>query len=198
MPELLDVVLAQRACRSFTAEDVPDELVLRCLQAATHAPSAENSQPWEFVVVRDAARRAAIGRLMAAVWTGGGRAASQDRLTPGLLADVEQGATGGVAGAPVLVVVCGSTAVALASTLPASVFPAVQNLLLAAASLGLGSALTTLAVLPRGELRELLELPAHVEPMAVVPLGWPSRPLGPPRRDPAASKAHREVFGATW
>jgi nitroreductase len=98
----------------------------------------------------------------------------------------------------VLVVVCGSTERAFASTLAASVFPATQNLLLAAAALGLGSAMTTLAVHRRSELRALLELPEAVEPMAVIPLGWPAKPLGPPRREPAASKTHREVFGAPW
>lgn len=198
MPELFDVVLGQRACRSFRDEQVPDELVLRCLEAATHAPSAENTQPWEFVVVRSAERRAAIGSLMATTWSGGARAISVDRLSPGLLADVERGAQGGIAAAPVLVVVCGSTARAFAATLASSVYPATQNLLLAAAALGLGSAMTTLAVQRRGELRELLGVPEHVEPMAVVPLGWPSRPLGPPRREPAAAKAHREVFGTGW
>lgn len=198
MPDLFDVVLGQRACRSFRDEDVPDELVLRCLQAATHAPSAENTQPWEFVVVRAQERRAAIGELMASMWAGGARAVSADRLTPALLEDVERGAAGGIAAAPVLVVVCGSTARAFPATLPSSVFPATQNLLLAAAALGLGSAMTTLAVQRRADLRALLELPEHVEPMAVVPLGWPARPLGPPRREPASAKAHREVFGTAW
>jgi nitroreductase len=198
VPELFEVVLGQRACRSFRDEDVPDELVLRCIEAATHAPSAENTQPWEFVVVRSAERRAAIGALMATTWDGGARAISVDRLPPELLADVERGAQGGIAAAPVLVVVCGSTARAFAATLPSSVYPATQNLLLAAAALGLGSAMTTLAVQRRDELRELLALPEHVAPMAVVPLGWPVRPLGPPRREPAASKAHREVFGTAW
>jgi nitroreductase len=198
VPDLFDVVLRQRACRSFRDEDVPDDLVLRCLQAATHAPSAENTQPWEFVVVRDPQRRAAVGELMASTWAGGARAMSEDRLAPALLADVEQGAQGGIAGAPVLVVVCGSSQRAFASTLPASVFPATQNLLLAAAALGLGSAMTTLAVHRGDELRSLLALPEHVTPMSIVPLGWPAKPLGPPRREAAATKAHREVFGTAW
>jgi len=198
VPDLFEVVLGQRACRSFRDDDVSDELVLRCLEAATHAPSAENTQPWEFVVVRSAKQRAAIGGLMSSTWVGGARAVSAARLEPGLLADVEQGAQGGIAAAPVLVVVCGSSVRAFASTLPASVYPATQNLLLAAAALGLGSAMTTLAVHRRPELTALLSLPEHVEPMAVVPLGWPARPLGPPRREPASAKAHREVFGAGW
>jgi nitroreductase len=82
--------------------------------------------------------------------------------------------------------------------LPASIFPAVQNLLLAATALGLGSALTTLPVAFGDELRASLTLPTAVHPLAVVPLGWPAHPLRPPRRRPVSEKAHREHYGAGW
>ena len=146
--------------------------------AATHAPSAENSQPFVFIVVRDPALRSAIGGIAARVWEGGARALETGRLTPALLDEVDRGARGGVAGAPVLVVVCGDARLTFAPTLGASVFPAVQNLLLAAHALGLGSALTTLPVLGGNELSELLGLPDEVEPLAVVPLGHPARHSG--------------------
>jgi nitroreductase len=103
-----------------------------------------------------------------------------------------------VAAAPVLVVACGDTRLGLAVTLPASIFPAIQNLLLAATALGLGSALTTLPVAFGDELRTALTLPPPVQPLAVVPLGWPARALGPPRRQPVSEKAHRERYGASW
>ena len=61
MTSFFDVVTSQRACRSFSDRAVTDDEIAQVLTAATHAPSAENKQPWEFVVVRDAARRAAIG-----------------------------------------------------------------------------------------------------------------------------------------
>ena len=198
MPGFFDVVLGQRACRQFSDEPVDDALVERCIEAATHAPSAENRQPWEFVVVRDAERRSAIGTLTRDAWRGGGRAHSEDRLPPKLLAEVDAGAEGGVAGAPVLVVVCGNSETGMAVTLPSSVYPAVQNLLLAAGALGLGSALTTLALLQEDEFRTLLALPPSVRPMAVVPIGWPAAPLGPPRRLPVSERTHREVFGRPW
>jgi nitroreductase len=192
---LFDVVLAQRACRRFSDRPVDDDLVERCLEAATHAPSAENTQPWAFVVVRSEAGRRAIGELNRDVWRAAGRAHSEGRLSAGLFAEVDEGAEGGLVDAPVVVVVCGDAGRGLRTTLPASVFPAVQNLLLAATALGLGSAMTTLA-LQRGEaLRALLGLPEDVVPMAIVPLGWPARPLGPPRREPVATKAHRETWG---
>ena len=90
---------------------------------------------------------------------------------------------------------CGNAEDALEVTLPASVFPAVQNLLLAATALGLGSALTTLALQRAAEVRSLLGLPAHVRPMAIVPLGWPSAPVGPPRRRPP--RIHHDRYGGT-
>jgi nitroreductase len=198
MAEFFAVALSQRACRSFTADAVSDELVERCLEAATHAPSAENRQPWVFIVVRDPDQRAAIGELTRRAWREAGRRHSEGRLTPGLLADVEHGAEGGVAAAPVLVVVCGDSRLGLETTLPSSVYLAVQNLLLAATAVGLGSAMTTLTVAFAGELRGLLHLPGEVRPMAVVPLGWPARRLGSPRRAPVRERAHLDRYGHPW
>jgi nitroreductase len=196
--DLFAVVGRQRACREFRPDPVEDDLVERCLEAATLAPSAENRQPWVFVVVRNTELRGVIADLTRRAWRGGGRQHSEPRLSSGLLADVERGAEGGVAAAPVLIVVCGDTRLGLEATLPASIFPAVQNLLLAATALGLGSALTTLPVAFGDELRASLTLPTAVHPLAVVPLGWPARPLGPPRRRPVSEKAHREGYGAGW
>jgi len=196
--DIFDVVHRQRACRNFGDDPVDDDLVAKVLDAATFAPSAENRQPWVFVVVRDEQRRSAIGALTRQAWEGGGRAHSEGRLSPGLLADVETGAQGGVAGAPVLVVVCGDTRLGDRRVIEASVFPAIQNLLLAATSLGLGSSLTTLPLVFGGELAAIVELPTEVLPMAVIPLGWPARPMSPPRRLPVAEKAHRETFGTPW
>jgi nitroreductase len=193
-----ELVRSQRACRSFTDDAVPDELVERVLEAATFAPSAENRQPWVFVVVRDPAIRDRIGELTRAAWEAGGRAFAERRLDASLLADVDRGATGGISAAPVLVVVGADLERGLEATVASSIFPAVQNLLLAAGALGLGSALTTLTTAHAGELRALLVLPDHVQPVAVVPLGHPAKPLGPPRREPVSEHAHRDRFGQRW
>jgi len=196
--DLFAVVTRQRACREFAADPVTDDDLAPLLEAATHAPSAENRQPWEFVIVRDAAARATIGELTRRAWEAHGRAFSETRLSPGLLADVDRGATGGIAGAPVHVVVCADLERGLEVTVGSSIFPAIQNLLLAATAVGLGSALTTLTTAFAGELTALLALPSHVVPVAVVPLGWPARPLGKPRRAPFAEHTHREQYGEGW
>jgi len=197
-PSFFEVVRAQRACRSFRDEPVADDLIERVLEAATFAPSAENSQPWVFVVVSDAATREHIGALTRRLWEEGGRAHSEGRLAPQLFADVERGATGGVSAAPVVVVVGADTTRCHPATVASSTFPAVQNLLLAANAIGLGSALTTLTAALAADLRAIVGLPEHVEPVAVVPLGWPARTLGPPRREPVAEHAHRQRYGASW
>ena len=189
MPEFFDVVLGQRAYRSLRPDAVPDELVTRVLEAATHAPSAENHQPWEFVVVRDEATRTAIGRLTQELWEAAGREHSRG-LPPAFFAAVDAWATGGLAAAPVHVVVCGDTTRCPEPQLPSSIYPAVQNLLLAAGALGLGSLMSTLPVVNRAAFSPLLGLPDHVVAMALVPLGWPVRALGPARREPVAGHTH--------
>jgi nitroreductase len=198
MTSFFEVVASQRACRAFSELAVSDDEVAQLLTAATYAPSAENKQPWEFVVVRDQARRAVIGELTKRAWESAGRAFSEQRLSPKMLADVDHGAMGGIAAAPVQIIVGADVQRGLEATVSSSIFPAVQNLLLAATAMGLGSALTTIATGYRAELQELLALPDHVWPMAVVPIGRPARPLGRPRRDDFATHTHRERYGDTW
>ena len=197
-PDFFSIVRTQRAHRAFITAAVPDELVERVLEAATYAPSAENLQPWVFIVVRDADARARIGELNRQAWEGGGREFSRPRLSPEVFAKVEAGATGGIANAPVLVVVCGDVSRCVEAVLESSVWPAVQNLLLAAHALGLGSALTTITTVFGDELRSLLALPDDVRPLGVVPLGWPAKQLGPPRRSPVAEKTFRDLYDTPW
>jgi nitroreductase len=196
--DFFGVVARQRAYRAFADDDVDDALIARLLTAATYAPSAENRQPWEFVVVRDAAVRGRIGVISRRAWEQHGRAFSETRLSPAMLADVDRGATGGVADAPVNIVVCADVQRGLEATISSSIFPAVQNLLLAATALGLGSALTTITAGFRAEMQEILGLPEHVRPVALVPVGRPQRALGPPRREPFAAHAHRDRYGRPW
>lgn len=199
MREYFDVTLHQRACRNFAPDGVPDADIEQMLTAASHAPSAENTQPWVFVVVREPGAREAINELTRRIWNAGAREQTRQRVPAPLAEDVDAGIERGLGGAPVVIVVGADTASGVhPRALGSSIFPAVQNLLLAANALGYGSALTTLTVAAGGDLRAIVELPEHVVPMAVVPVGRPARPLGSPKRRPIADVTYRDRFGVAW
>ena len=196
---ILEGLGGQRACRSYTNDPVADADLAAMLEAATHAPSAENRQPWVFVVVRDPSTRESIADLTSSVWRGGGQQHAQQSLSPQLFAAVDRFIDGGYGGAPVLVVVAGDGREGSSKALLASsVFPAAQNLLLAAAALGYGSSMTTLAAQAPDALGALVGLPAGITPFAVVPIGRPASPLGPPRRRPVREVAHLDAFGSPF
>jgi nitroreductase len=200
--ELLALMHAQRACRRFDPDGkVLDADLERILESAVHAPSAENTQPWSFVVVRNEETRAQLADWWTETWNAGGgdfiRQSLDDKV---LVADLEFGFNrGGFAAAPVVVVVCADTERVPEIYAPSSIYPAVQNLLLAAADLGYASCLTTgLTTFGVDRVREKLQLPDTLLPMAAVYLGLPARPLSPPRRHPATSVTYREQFGNPW
>ena len=152
-----------------------------------------------FVVVRDPAVRRGVDGLTKRLWASDGRPHSEQTLAPRFFADVDAFFGGGYGGAPLLIVVAGDGRHGSArSQLAASVFPATQNLLLAAAALGYGSSMTTLAAHAGDELGALVGLPAGVHPFAVVPIGRPERRLGPPRRRPVDEVAHLDTFGTPF
>jgi nitroreductase len=199
--ELLAGIRAQRACRRFDPDGkVPDSDVEQMLAAAVYAPSAENTQPWTFIVVRDEGNRALLASWWTETWNaGGGDFVKQSVDDKVLVADFEYAFSGGFAAAPVVIVVCADTEKVMEVYAPSSIYPAVQNLLLTAADLGYGSCLTTgLTLFGVERVREQLELPQSVNPMAAVYLGQPARKLSPPRRGPATEVAYREKFGAAW
>lgn len=199
MTDFFDLVHHQRAYRSFSNEPVDDATIGRLLDAAVHAPSAENRQPWEFVVVQDPELRSSLLDYAEKAWDAGGRAFAEARLTPKLMADVEQGiGGGGYRDAPVLIVVAADIERGLEVTVPSSIFPATQNLLLAATELGLASALTTISMGFTKDLQAMLDLPAHVVPQAVIPIGHPVKRLGRSKRDPFEAHTHRDRFGTPW
>ena len=136
---------------------------------------------------------------MRRAWEQYGRAHSEGRLAPELLAEVERGATGAISAAPVLVVVAADTERCLPVTVPSSIFPALQNLLLAAGAVGLGSALTTIATAFADELRDDRRLPRVTSSRSRSSRSAiPAKPLGPPRREPFADHTHRDRYGAPW
>jgi nitroreductase len=165
----------QRAVRTFTDEEVPEELVHQVLTAAIHGPSGSNTQPWHFIVVRDPTVKQAISEVYEEA-----RAAGP---TP-----PAGGARQPLAAAPVLIVACVNTPASGRAGFQtgASIYPSVQNILLAARALGLGSCLTTLHRRRKARIHEILGIPDQIESAAIIPLGWPDRDYGPNRRPPLA------------
>ena len=123
---------------------------------------------------------------------------AQDREDP-LFLEAERWATQGLASAPVILVVCGDTTVMPLEEMGSSIFPAAQNILLAASALGLGSLMASLPIYaPDGAFARVLELPGHVVPLATLPVGYPVHPLGRPRRKAIQTKTSRDRFGQPW
>ena len=201
MAELFAVIHAQRACRRFDPDGtVTDADVEQILDAAVHAPSAENSQPWRFVVVRNQQTRADLAAWWTETWRAGGSEYARRVTSDAMYSDLEHAVgSGGFAAAPVVVVVCVDTEMVQEAFVHASIYPAVQNLLLAADALGYGSCLTTgLTLFGVEQVRDRLGLPDRIAPMAAVYIGKPSSPLRPPRRRPAREVTFRERFDTPW
>jgi nitroreductase len=197
-PSFFEVALSQRAYRNLKSDPVPDDLIEKILKAGTHAPSAVNKQPWHFVVVQDTDVRQKISQGTSEAWHAYAKTQAQDPNDP-LFKAAERWATEGLTHAPVIIVVCGDTQVMPFEEMGSSIFPAAQNILLAASALGLGSLMASLPIFaPDGAFARALELPDHIMPLATLPIGYPVKTLGKPRRRPVAEVASRDRFGQTW
>lgn len=201
---LFDAIHTQRAIRRFLPDDVPDDLITQVIESATRAPSGSNRQPWGFVVVKDAVTRAEISRALAAYL----------QQNEGLRSYFERGSTsedrskrlmlGGalelaksMERAPVFLIPCLYPAPAEKTLLAgSSIYPAVQNLLLAARGLGLGTVLTTFQQGIEDTLRPLLGLPDDCYPVTLIPMGFPDAKFGPNNRKPVETVLHWERWGA--
>ncbi len=179
----------QRAVRAWSDREVSEEHVRAVLQAAIHAPSGSNTQPWSFIVVRDPEQKARIrevyDRARADIYRIAQVSPNDERMP------MDQ--------APVLIVACVSTPPSGQAGFQtgASIYPACQNLMLAARALGLGTVLTTLHRRRKEELHEVLGIPEGIESAAIIPLGWPTRDYGPNRRAPLESVVMHDRWTAS-
>lgn len=197
-PDLFEVALNQRAHRELLADPVPEEDIERILAAAVCAPNAQNVQPWEFVVVTDRQVLAAVAEATKKAWEGFARDFVEGVVDDAQFNGTDRWATGGLAEVPVLVVVCVDTSKMPLEMAGSSVFPAAQNILLAAGALGYGSLMANLPTYAGEEFRTALGLPEHIEAVATIPIGRPARALGPPRRDPFTAHTHRDRYSTPW
>jgi nitroreductase len=202
---LAEAMRTQRAVRRVLPDPVEDDIILRCLELALEAPTGSNRQNWEFVIVKSHAVKAALARQYRRIWAvygGGVRRAADDRTTKIMksvdwqVRHFEQ--------IPVLIVCCLKRAywqqaipqppVALSSYY-GSIYPSVQNLLLAARSIGLAGALITLPLWADAEAHRILHLPLTVDPCCIVTLGWPIGRYGRKGRKRVGNVVHLDHYG---
>ncbi len=211
--DLYEAASSTRAVRRLRPDPIPDEILRRVLRAATWAPSGGNLQPWHVIAVRDPARKQALGELYRALWSDYAtqRRALLARLPEAMRESPERALRAGdqlgeqLGQVPVINVFCfqperlhiTDSELGRPSVVGgASLYPAVQNLLLACRAEGLGCVLTTLLCSREKEVRELLEIPEPWATCAFVPIGWPERGgHGPLARRPVEQVAFADRFG---
>ena len=204
--DFFEVVHSQRSIRKYKPDDVPDEVLWQMLDAAIRAPSGSNTQPWIFVVVKDAAKRAAIGQAL--------RDTGRPEDMASRLKDVQDDPVRvrslgnavalfrDIAAAPVLIIPClynvTSPNADISSLLAgSSIYGAVQNLMLAGRALGVGSVLTTFQQFITPTLAKELGIPDDALATCVIPMGYPQgQRFGPTTRKPAETVTYWDSWGS--
>jgi nitroreductase len=200
---LEEAMRTQRAIRRLKPDPVDDALVLRLIELALRAPTGSNMQNWEFIIVRDRAVKARLGALNRGMWRlygAIGRFVARNDPKTLRIIDAVQWQADHFADIPVLVVACLrglrlSFPPIATTSYYGSIYPSVQNLLLAARAAGLGAALITMPLWSTVLARRALGLPWTVTPCAVVPLGWPRGRYGPTTRRPVGDVVHVDRYG---
>jgi nitroreductase len=211
---IFEVMYSTRALRRYKPDPVPDDVIAKIVEAGTRAASGSNDQSWLFMVVTDAAQRKRVGDVyrkaadrahmldyIKAKFSGGDR---QGRLIANSVVHLVEH----IHEAPLMIVPCMKTGNPAAQDPKfrermgrlegASIFPAVENIILACRAQGLGTVLTTLHALYEDEMKEVLGLPAEYSTWALLPIGYPTDKFGPVKRKPITEVAHRDRFGNAW
>jgi nitroreductase len=200
---LVEAMSTQRAIRRLKPDPLDDALVLRLIELATKAPTGSNRQNWEFIIVKDPQIKAKFARLNRQAWRLASpfrRMAKRPDSTKGKIISAVQWQADHFEEIPVLVVAClrgrNFPFVHLANTSYfGSIYPAVQNLLLAARAANLGAALITIPLWNTLAARRALGLPWGVTPCAMIPLGWPMGRYGPTTRKPVHEVVSIDRYG---
>jgi nitroreductase len=200
---LEEAMTTQRAIRRLKPDPVADDLVLRLIELALKAPVGSNAQNWEFIVVRDPkvkAKLARRNRQAVGLYERIGRRIKAEDAKAQRMLDALRWQADHFEEIPVVIVAClkGKRHCfphLAATSYYGSIFPAVQNLLLAARAVGLGAALITLPLWNIWSARRILGLPRRVTPCAVIPLGWPRGRYGPTTRKPVGKVVSLDRYG---
>lgn len=208
---LVEAMMTQRAVRRVYSDPVDDAVLLKCIELAQRAPTGNDGQNWEFIVVRDRRVKEELAAQYRKAWKFQRgvvlRRAIKRDPTIAKIAQAMQWQIDHFTEIPVLVVACLRLG-ARDGRLPivrmphvaesaywGSIYPSVQNLLLAARAMGLGASLITLPLWSQRAARKALGLPHAVTPCCVVPLGWPRGRYGPTTRKPVGEVVHLDGYG---
>jgi len=198
---LLEALASTRAIRRYTGDPIPDADLEAILWHAGRAPSGSNRQPFRFLVLRDGpnavAAKSLLGHAFRAGWAAKRQGTEGDRAyRPSRFADSMQHYVDHFEAVPVVVLVCLDRYRGPSPYEGASVYPACQNLLLAARALGYGGALTMWHLGVEDELRALLDIPASAALSACITLGVPVGRHGPVKRKPLAEVTFDDRWGS--
>jgi nitroreductase len=222
---LFDAMYSARALRRLKPDPVPDEIITKILDAAIRAPSAGNSQHWVFIVVRDPEQRQKLALIYRkasdiakAIYRARGRPTHMTEEQYQRMMSSGAYLWEHMAEAPVLLVACLRDRPAPPrEMLPlevqavydqelvytdrirgASIYPAVQNIILACRAIGLGTLITTNHIRCEGEVKALLGIPDGVLTYALMPIGYPEDKFGPVKRRPVSEVAFADRWGDAW
>ena len=219
---VFDAIFTARATRVYKPEPLADDVLARIIRAGTFASSSGNTQPWDFVVVTDDGLKRRLKSVLAAAF------ATVDATRAQAPAELVDGAGRPVTGNAAVENVDRVSAIVMVFWNPdrgirfrnqyeenpdgtlreaqvrpgagrgTSLFPACQNMILAAQALGVQSLLTTFFGLVEPEVKELLHVPPRMFLEAAVFLGHGDEALGRPRRRPLVEVAHWNDWAAPW
>jgi nitroreductase len=216
---LFEAIDTARSLRRLKPDPVPEALITRVLDAAIRAPSGGNAQNWAFLVVRDSELRRSLGAIYRKasdiaekVYAAKGRPAHLTEREYQRMMSTGAHLWNHLGEAPVIVVPClhrpvvpDAPGVDFAAELAyadrirgASIYPAVQNIILACRALGLGTTITTNHLRCEAEVRVLLGLPDEVDSFAIMPIGWPIDHFGPMSRKPLSQVVHADRWDNAW
>lgn len=210
---VFDAIHSLRAVREYTPDSVSRSDITKILRAGTMACSSGNTQPWEFLVLTDTSLRSQVQDWMAEAFASvdATRAQRSDQLKDGTGRPITgHAAVNNIGTVPVIILVLWNPARGIRfkdeyRQLPdgtyedlrpgnqgrgSSLFPACQNMMLAAKALGLGSLFTTFLKLREAEIKTLLHIPPEMFLEAAIFVGHPNEQLGKPRRRPVEELAH--------
>ncbi len=202
---LLNVFRSRRSVKEYSPKEISNEVLFRILEASRWAPSAHNAQPWRFIVIQDSATRRKLAKAMASRWNKdmSKNGVPKEQRESLIKASVER-----FENAPIIIIVC--LTMENMDEYPddrrkkieyviavQSVAAAIENMLLAAHGEGLGSCWFCAPLFCQDVVRKILKIPQHVDPQALITLGYPADRPNPPPRKPLEEIVHQNHWRHT-